>query len=176
MGGGLRPAHDAKVSAIPITSTTSITALGRPAVNCCSSGDDIDDPHHALVFVLEDVAVIHAQTGKLLTHGDANGFTAGHIDRVLPGSIGRLRDAIFPFDFDHLELRAMDVEGMIHVGRVLDFPELDLPRSHLDINAGPVEGLAVDHEGHGHAAGPAHRLAEDETASHCRLGELRDLP
>jgi len=94
---------------------------------------------------------------------------------VSSSSIGRLRDAIFPFDFDDLELRAMDVEGMIHVGRVLDSqssicPALIWTSTRVLSKVFPLIMRPSS------CRRAAHRLAEDETASHCRLGELRDPP
>ena len=53
-----------------------------------ASGDDLQHAHHALVFVLENVAVIHALAGLALHDlEDRPSRMAGDIDGVAPGKI-----------------------------------------------------------------------------------------
>jgi AcrR family transcriptional regulator len=65
----------------------------RSAVEVISA--DVDDPHHAVVLVIEDVAVVHGAPG-VRVEGDADDGAAagGDVDHVLPHRVveGEVRD------------------------------------------------------------------------------------
>src|SRR4051794_40249035 len=84
----------------------------------------IDDAHHSLIFMVEYVAVIDGAAGEVL-EGDAHLDVAagGDVDHVLPGGLLELLAVLL----DKLHRPDVEVDRVVHRGRVGDDPFLDRP-------------------------------------------------
>src|SRR2546429_3786743 len=103
---------------------------------------DIEMGHHPSGVMLEDVAVIHPAPGPIIRlPGDADGCTGWHVHDVLPRA-PRRRLTIHRQD---LKEKAVQMEGMVHQGRIDDVPDLQLAGLHRLV---PMVGFLVDHEIH----------------------------
>src|SRR5207302_9413631 len=90
--------------------------------------------------MLEDVAVIHPAAGPIIRQpGDAHGGTGWHVHDVLPRAPRRR----LTIHRQHLKEKAVQMEGMIHQGRIDDVPYLWLADFHRLV---PVVPFFVDHE------------------------------
>ena len=80
---------------------------------------NIQNSHHALVFMIEDVAVVHSAPDEILK-ADSNGdrFIAFEGDGVFPSQ--QCLGLAVPFD--DLKAVGMQMEGMIHAGFVDNAP------------------------------------------------------
>src|SRR5437773_7151252 len=111
-------------------------------VNERSTGYDVEMGHHAGRVMLEDVAVIHPAPGPIIRlPSDAHGCTGWHVHDVLPRA-PRRRLTVHGQD---LKEKAVQMEGMVHQGRIDDVPYLQLARFHRLV---PMVGFLVDHEIH----------------------------
>src|SRR5437870_11147281 len=82
---------------------------------------DFENSHHAVVFVIEDVAVEHPLPRiVVVAHDDSRRRMFRDVEHVLPGEI-RLAHSV---TVQHLELESMQVERVIHANDVLDLPDL----------------------------------------------------
>ena len=71
--------------------------------------------HHAGTFMLKNMAVEHVDALESMHQLDAHGLAWPQIDDIVPGPVRRRCDLAVEFPLNELELRAMDVERMIHV-------------------------------------------------------------
>src|SRR6266849_10695795 len=106
----------------------------------------------------------HADAFGLLHGLEPHLFAGTDVDRVTPRQI-RLVDTLpVPLPFDDLKLCAMQMKRVVHVGLIVDFPQLYLASAADKIHAAEVECLAIDEEFHATWAficrhpGLAHRL------------------
>src|SRR5436305_7253822 len=149
--------------------TTSSTACsGWAVVSRLSRAElvlfDFEHSHHAVVFVIEDVAVEHPLPRIIVVaHDDSRRRMFRDVEHVLPGEI-RLAHSV---TVEHLELESMQVERVIHANDVLDLPDLGGADGGADVDAVHVHQLSVDHA-----------LAENDGAHRRRPGgiERRDFP
>src|SRR5690554_5419244 len=124
-----------------------------------------DRRHHPQLLVLDDVAVEQPVAGLAEHHAKLQPLVGRQVDGVLPGQPGRLAPlAVAIAGGDHLEVGAMHMEGMVHVGVVEDLPLLHLAGPALEEDLVHGEGTAVDQEIHLRAgiaalAGPVARMA-----------------
>src|SRR6266540_4726244 len=100
----------------------------------------VDDGHHAVVFVVEDVAVVDGAAGKGVERDADLGVAAGgEVHDVLPG--GRV-DGLSAV-FDDLHGPYVQVQGVVHRAGVSDGPFLDGADAHLLVDPiRPKFGLA----------------------------------
>src|SRR5690606_22628136 len=102
---------------------------------------DLKDAHHALILMIENVAMKHPFASKIIESDDET-CTAkcGEIHRVLPHGL-RLRHAV---SVEDLKLEAVQVEWMIHSDEVLNLPDFGGAQGGLLIDAAHVHRLPVD--------------------------------
>src|SRR6267142_3528330 len=110
--------------------------------------DDLQLPHHAKIFVFQDVAMEHPDAFGFLHGLEPHFFARTDVDRVTPRQI-RLTDTHpVPLPFDDLKLCAMQMKRVVHVGLIVDFPQLYLASTADKIHTAEVECLAIDEEFH----------------------------
>src|SRR6266516_2294393 len=103
---------------------------------------DFEDSHHAVVFMVQDVAMEHPLPWVIVVaDDDARRRVLGHVQHVLPGEI-RLTYAV---TVEYLELEPVQVERVIHADDVLDLPDLSRADLRAHIYARHVHQLAIDH-------------------------------
>lgn len=112
-------------------------------------------PHHAGVFVFENVAVEHADAIEALHQLDPHRFARPQVDGIAPGPVRFRRDLAADFALDQLKLCTVNMERVVHIGFVGDLPQLDLVDAAHRVDALHVELPAVDEEFH--AVPPAGR-------------------
>ena len=113
-------------------------------------------PHHAAVFVMREVAVIHERMGGagevIELRDDAHGLALRHIERVLPALLIRCRLSISRHltdtSRDDVELHIVDVEGVTkdRAARIRDGPLLDRVQLHGLVEDGRCERRVVQRE------------------------------
>src|SRR5512140_2525462 len=80
----------------------------------------LENAHHSVIFVIEDVAVEHPSSRKVIeSHDDADPLMHTHVHNVHPAPI-RLRHAVA---IEYLELKSVQVERMIPRHHVFDLPD-----------------------------------------------------
>src|SRR5881409_4368114 len=93
-------------------------ALIRSETCSCSSAvssDHIKHTHHPLVFMLQDVAVVHALPLHVLPNLESHRLRLSDVHGVLPGKIRGLRLGPVPLALGDLKLCAVQMEWVIHV-------------------------------------------------------------
>ena len=105
-------------------------------------------PHHAGVFMLQNVAMKHVQPLVALHQLDAYRLTRFGVDHVAPGKQRLWCDLAVHLALDHLELHAMNVKRVIHVGLVGKLPQLDFVDAAAEVNALHVKTFTVDQKLH----------------------------
>src|SRR5258708_30226096 len=110
--------------------------------------DDLQLPHHPEIFVFQDVAMEHPDACGLLHGLEPHFFARTDVDRVPPREIRLVDTHAVLLTFDHLKLCAMQMKRVVHVGLIVDFPQLYLAATADEIHAGDRECLAVDEESH----------------------------
>jgi hypothetical protein len=122
----------AKLSSVRIMSVasrvTSVPVLPIATPMCASRSATrfrslryLELTHHPVLGVLEDVTVKHPSAGMLFElNPEARGRFRANVDGVLPGAIAG-RNAVIG---RHLESKAMEMERVIHLGGIDDFPFL----------------------------------------------------
>src|SRR5687768_3858511 len=82
---------------------------------------DFEYSHHPMVLVVQDVTVKHPLSWIIVVPDDeARGLVPRHVDHILPAAIA-LGDTV---PVEHLELKAVQVERVVHADEVLDLPDL----------------------------------------------------
>src|SRR5436309_15693510 len=102
-------------------------ALIRSETCSCSSAvssDHIKHTHHPLVFMLQDVAVVHALPLHFLPNLESHRVRLSDVHRVLPGKIRGLRLGPDHLALGTLELRVLATEWVVHVPCGDQFPRL----------------------------------------------------
>lgn len=74
------------------------------------SSDHIKHPHHPLVFMLQDVAVVHAQPLHVLPDLESHCLCRSDVHCVLPGKIRGFGLGTVPLALGDLELCAVQME------------------------------------------------------------------
>src|SRR5438105_8763425 len=101
-----------------------------------------ENSHHSVIFVVEDVAVEHPLPGiVVVADDDARRRVLGDVEHVFPGEI-RLTHSVA---IQHLKLKSVQMEGMVHPDDVGDLPDFRRPDARADIHPRHVHVLAVDH-------------------------------
>src|SRR5258705_12276121 len=96
------------------------SAVGRafiPSETCCCSlsvsSDHVKHTHHPLVFMLQDVAVVHALPLHVLPDFESYCLRLSDVHRVLPGKIPGLRVGPVRLSLGDLELCAVQMEWVV---------------------------------------------------------------
>src|SRR5690606_7434244 len=102
--------------------------------------------HHALVFVLQHMTVVHKSSlviRKVLEcHQHSHGLTSMHMHGILESHfLGRWRLTIA---IKHTELVAVNMEGMNHRCAVIDFPDFCITQANALVNVAHGHGAAID--------------------------------
>src|SRR6266849_7440980 len=164
---------------------------GYPSYGPRVSSDHIKHTHHPLVFMLQDVAVVHAQPLHVLPDLESHRLRRSDVHCVLPGKIRGLGLGPVPLALGDLELCAVQMEWVVHVRWVDHLPQLDLAGFGRQIDAPHFERLAVDKElyshpasrlggvhattGHAYAVSHGHPFAELQTLDRTRRPQLLDV-
>src|SRR5215208_2214450 len=102
---------------------------------------DFENSHHAVVFMVQDVAVEHPLSWiVVVANDDAGRRVLGDVQHVLPGTV-RLGHAVA---IEDLELKTVKMERVIHPNDILDLPDLSRANSSAHINPRHVHRLAID--------------------------------
>src|SRR5438034_11364883 len=91
-------------------------ALIRSETCSCSSAvssDHIKHTHHPLVFMLQDVAVVHALPLHVLPNLESHRLRLSDVHGVLPGNVPGLRPGPLPPALGDLQLSAVHMDCVL---------------------------------------------------------------
>ncbi len=121
----------------------------------------LEHAHHAVVLVLDDVAVEDRLAAEIAQrHREADGLPGTQVHHILPGTV-RFGN---PVAGEHLEGIDVEVEGVVHVALVDDLPEFQVALLGGDVDAAVVERPTVDEEAGGKVV-----FAERDPARNLRI-------
>lgn len=140
--------------------------------------DDVDSSHHAVVLVLDVVAVEQIATSvPAPAHDDLHLFAIVNCDRIFPATF--LTERLPPVPGQHLERHKMGVNGMQHgssqESAIDKAPYLDVSEPGIRIDAKRIEGLAIDFPAYAWWGGHGWLATEDERAGAGGLGAAERL-
>src|SRR5713226_8398679 len=106
----------------------------------------------------------HPDAVRLLHGLESHFFARTDVDRVTPRQIRFIDTHPVLLPFDDLKLCAMQMKRVVHVGLIVDFPQLYLASAADKIHAAEVECLAIDEEFHAMWA----FICRRDRIEHCR--------